>query len=492
MYRSIQLQGEADTSAIETRELQGSEYIVFPVVGLMGDIVIRPMGSTGNEFVPSSVIVQGAPSFNNRPVVMGHPEVSGNPVSANDPLILESWAFGDLFNSHAEDGNLILEAWLRAELAKDIDDAEDVITRAAAGEPVSVSIGANVIVIERRGLHKGEEYQFVWEQLIGDHLAVFNRAGVGACSIADGCKLTVAGRYVDIANWQATSELTKTGVALIGTPKESTMIDSLPKAEQAKVLARRELMLHGEESDQDIQGRIFNALEQVIPGFNWIGPYYLDQGVVQYDIWMNNDISTWQTTFDMTDNEVTIGDERIELQFAATWIPKNNARGEVMCTDAVVALIDTIVDTEDSGFTDNEADRATLGRIPESALAVMAGVKVDGATSEPPTDIAKVEIPAKLYESLQAAALTLDAQHKEAREKDIKTLGANPMFTTTFLAGQSDDQLHELASSYAAVRSAKPAEFPGTVTVEDKPEAPVGVPYLHIPTNLSQRKRMEN
>jgi hypothetical protein len=181
-YRHLHLSGA--TGGLRAASFQERDYLVVPVTALM-EGVIWPSNASGPEFVPASAL--SALGWDGRPVMRGHPSKDGVDVSANDPRVLESGAFGTVFNTTVKDGRLLMEAWLDPQRAASVSDADRIIERLRNNETVEVSIGAFVVMERRAGQHLLQSYDVVWRDIMPDHLAFLVEGQTGACSVAMGC-----------------------------------------------------------------------------------------------------------------------------------------------------------------------------------------------------------------------------------------------------------------------------------------------------------------
>ena len=172
------------TGLIRREMRHGREHIVVPVVALMQG-VIHAVNAPTAEFVPRSAIATAPHTWNGRPVVLGHPMRDGRQCSANDPTILESHAFGEVFQSHMDGNKLCMEAWIDPERVKKIG-AEKMLERILEGDVIEVSVGAFVTTKNNEGHYEGRDYEAEWVDVMPDHLA-FLPESVGACSVAMGC-----------------------------------------------------------------------------------------------------------------------------------------------------------------------------------------------------------------------------------------------------------------------------------------------------------------
>lgn len=187
--RLVHLSLSADGSLLREEILNGVRYLVSPVISKLGDKVEWPINAPTPEFIPASVLSLAVGNRNNRPVVMGHPQDdNGNYISANEPGVLEKYAYGFMFAAKFEDNKVSCEMWLDPSRAKSVGPlAPRVIERLQNGEMVEVSEGNYVLSEIEDGEWQGKKYGAKWIACWSDHLATLPEGQLGACSIDDGC-----------------------------------------------------------------------------------------------------------------------------------------------------------------------------------------------------------------------------------------------------------------------------------------------------------------
>ncbi len=163
--------------------LDGVRYLVVPAV-IMKEGVWT--GSEGPLLYRNSQLGKFPMAWDHKPIVIEHPTINGQPVSACLPEVLESRRAGMLFRTSHTDA-LKTEAWFREDRLMAL--APSVYTAINNNQPVEVSTGL---------FHDTEMVAGTWtdgKHYIGevvniqpDHLAVLP-SGKGACSIADGAGL---------------------------------------------------------------------------------------------------------------------------------------------------------------------------------------------------------------------------------------------------------------------------------------------------------------
>ena len=185
--RSLAVLAHADTQAIRRETFMGEEHLVVPIIALV-EGVLHPSNAPSPELALSSEFARHPLGWNGRPIVLNHPELNGEKVSANLPEIVENEVFGQLFNSRLNDNKLKTEAWINlARVAELSEDVQDSIERLESGDLVEVSTGLFMSLEDSSGTFEGEKYEGIWRNVVPDHLAILPEGIVGACSIEEGC-----------------------------------------------------------------------------------------------------------------------------------------------------------------------------------------------------------------------------------------------------------------------------------------------------------------
>lgn len=281
---------------------EGKSYLVVPVVALIGDIVWSPYGSPGPEWMPIAVVAETVAGWNGRPVVIDHPYEDG---SANSIGFLGQNRFGTIFDAQISPlGNLICNAYLDVDLAEQVgESAVNVYNRCLAGEQVEISIGGLCEIVKRQGISpRGEPYEYVCVGIIiQDHMAMFDFL-TGACSISSGC-----------------------GTNRMGTSNGGRRMKSwLSKLLSA---ARNQLSLEDTGlSDRDLEWKLWNALNDVVPGFEWVIEVYHDSKTVIYYVSRSTGDLCYRRSWSIEADGVTVkvGDTEEEVTMDGNWIAVTN------------------------------------------------------------------------------------------------------------------------------------------------------------------------
>ena len=186
-HRTMYVRAMVQTEDIRTAELQGRSHIVLPVVALV-EGVLHPSNAESPELALASEFGHFPDGWNGRPVVLNHPKVDGEPVSANSPRIMNNEVFGQLFNTVLDDTKLKSEIWIDTNRANELGGkVQDAVDRLQDGELMEVSTGLFMDLDPTEGTYNGARFSGIWRNIVPDHLAVLPPGTIGACSIADGC-----------------------------------------------------------------------------------------------------------------------------------------------------------------------------------------------------------------------------------------------------------------------------------------------------------------
>ena len=306
LHRHIQIRCAVDTAAIRNATFKERDHLVIPVVAMVGDIVVNPLGSSGPEFVPSSVLSRLPVAWNGRAVLTNHPDMAGEGGgSANVPSILEQMQTGEVFNARWDGKRLLMEAWIDIGLATTMGgDALAIIERCQAGEPIEVSVGGYVELEGRVGTSpKGDPYEFVWLGVTPDHLAMLPMGLKGACSVAAGC----------------------------GAPRLNAENKKEVNMDQKSLLSRVLAKLTFKPAQGDTGGESVDALKQGLyttlyateVGFDGVVDVYPETSTVVYCT--HPDLAGpylyFQRTYAKDGNKYTLGDDKEQVQFTMAYKP---------------------------------------------------------------------------------------------------------------------------------------------------------------------------
>lgn len=465
--RSIRL-AVAAAAALREETFDGRPHLVVPVVALVGDSVVRPMGSSGPEYVPAAELSFAPAGWNGRPVVPDHPTTGGRrPISANSPEVLEAERIGVLFNTRFEAGRLKTEAWLDLTRAAEGQPGYEIVSKIRSGEMIEVSVGCLVFAEPRAGrTPDGTSYEFIWHDIIPDHLAIGLSGAKGACSIADGCGAPRA------AKEENTMAQGQGGLwsRVIGQIKA--------------ILKPLESVATG-ESDVDLRDRLWSALNSTVPAFGGIEGVYPDSNTVIYAT-AGEEFAYWSRTFSVAeDGAVTLGEDEQQVEPALEWkavekaaeaieqpqpgcgCSEGVAEGERHAASAQVqeennsmtsekqkALAGRLIACSKSPFA--EPDRAALEAFPEERLVALAEAFADapapvtetapaGAT-EPEKPKTEEELIAALPEGLRHALNRLKEADAERHTSLVASLkSAQDALTEDQLKAKPVEELEVLA-----------------------------------------------
>lgn len=163
--------------------LEGRQYTVVPMVMLTEGV---HAGSQGPLFYPKDELSKTPVVWNHKPLVVYHPILNGQGISACDVDVLNKQKIGLVLNTKFEGGRLKAEAWIDKDRANAVD--ERIMAAVDSKEMMELSTGLFIDVENTTGKWKSEEYQGIARNFRPDHLALLPDQ-IGACSIADGAGL---------------------------------------------------------------------------------------------------------------------------------------------------------------------------------------------------------------------------------------------------------------------------------------------------------------
>lgn len=485
MSTPVSIRASVQTSLISEGVLEGVTYIVAPVVMMVGDAVIRSLGSEGPEFVPLCELERAPESWNYRPVVMSHPvSENGAPQLACDVKVLERTRFGYVFNARIANGKLTAEMWLDPIRAAIVGaDAVQFVERVKAGEVADVSVGALVAIEKVEGTSaKGESYSYVWHDLAPDHLAGLPLGTPGACSVELGCGTPRAAA----ATTQKGGELMKALQRLL-----------------AAVFAKADMG----ESDATTRDRLHTALFSTEAGFDSVYEVYPESKTVIFTVYRDSEYKWLRSEYTMNeDGTVALGTAEevmpttsfepvaaagiIDVAAApepkvkevvpvaacgcggnpnATVAPAQEGASKMSeVTQKVKDLAGALITCAHSPF--KEEDRAGLEAMTETRLSEFAATfsepaKVETPAPAPAAAAAQTEDQwlATAPDSIRALVSRAKVEEKARQAGLVSALkAAQSHYDETQLAAMSIDKLEEL-SAVLGTAAAEPQDFSGRV-----------------------------
>lgn len=178
----ITLKFNLANAPIRHETLKGVDYLVAPMAMLTEGV---HNGSGGPLLYKEEDIKKAVPAWNMKPIVVYHPSINGQGVSACDPTILETQQVGMIMNA-SFDGKLRAEAWIDKASAEAIDAR--VIDALENNKIMEVSTGLFTENVAEPGEWEGVAYDAIAINHQPDHLALLPDQ-IGACSVADGAGL---------------------------------------------------------------------------------------------------------------------------------------------------------------------------------------------------------------------------------------------------------------------------------------------------------------
>ena len=126
---------KAQTSSELAREetFMGIDYIVVPVIAMVEGVRFGA-NQTEPELGLSADFGKYPETWDQRPLVVNHPKISGTFVSANKLQVVEEYSFGFTNNSAVIDGKLHMEAWINTSRASEVEGVQDFLDKKEPGK----------------------------------------------------------------------------------------------------------------------------------------------------------------------------------------------------------------------------------------------------------------------------------------------------------------------------------------------------------------------
>jgi len=438
----------ADGSQLREDTFNGISYIVVPIVSAVGDQVWWPINSPAPVLILSSVLATHAQTRNFRPVVMGHPKISGDYVSANSPDVLQDYQFGFMFNSVFDDGRVKVEAWLDPIRAKEVGPAaENVIVRLQAGENVEVSEGNAVLAIKEDGIFNGKEYGIRWISAVSDHLAMLDVGKTGACNNEMGCgRLQVSQDSEDESGSSSIIVLSASNDIKASATANKSKGDAAMKD---SIFGRMLAKIRASMSNNDLRWKLYQAVSELEPGVQYVDDEDVAAGTFRYVVVISYGYSWdddsereyhwYQRSFTVNaDNSVSVNDDRVELVFDQTkaWVVKAITTEDTTETE-VEAETEVVVVESEAAPIDPNTSRSSI------SASCNCHNKNKGESTMKPT-VAQKNLASQLIASSVAPFEESDRDVLEAMsEEKLKTLAA-----------KFEDEKPEVAASTANTAAA--------------------------------------
>ncbi len=381
-----------ERAEIKTQTFQGDEHLVVPLVAQVEQVILSS-NATQPNLVLAEEFGKVPEGWNGRPVVIDHPEINGEKVSANSPDVLESEKIGSIFNSKVEDKKLKLEAWINlATVETKSDEVKAVIDSLQNDDEITeVSTGLFADIEEKSGVFNGEAFEGVWRNIVPDHLAILSDAK-GACSVEDGCG---APRVNEAQTCSCGGTCDKCKAQVKNNDTLINRFFNFIKDQRKKL------------SDVDKRAILNRALRDNVSDF-WMVEAIFNKSVVYF----TGDRFYEQSYKINSDGSVTFEGDRVEVVPETRFSKVTSNRSGNMDKEK---FVDTLIKNEASKF--GEDDRTWLMDQEEETLEKLEPVEVVAPVEEPPA-----EVPAPVAEPSNNSELTVEDYLKDAPASVRETL----------------------------------------------------------------------
>lgn len=217
-----------DVSNVREGMLHGRPHYIVPMVMSIEGV---HSGSQGPLLYPSQELRRGTRVWNHKPIVVNHPQKNGRFISACSAEVLNECRIGVVLNAKYDDKQRA-EAWIDKELVR--EKARDIDTAIVNQKPMPVSTGLDTDIELGAGQWNNERYIGVARNHRPDHLAVLINQD-GACSLNDGCGLSVTNASTEEPKMKTKKELVDELIANKDSGWKETDRDGLMNFPEARL-----------------------------------------------------------------------------------------------------------------------------------------------------------------------------------------------------------------------------------------------------------------
>lgn len=185
----IEVVANVDAARVRRASVGGRSYLVAPMTLIVPGVLA---GSRGPLYYPPDEVSRNVGIWDRAPLTLGHPQRDGAYVSANEPGILAATGLGHVRNPRY-DGQLRAEGWFDELRTRNL--SPETHKALCDGRPFELSTGlvTDNHPAPKGSHHNGVPYNATARNYRRDHVAILHgaAAGVGACSVKDGCGVLV-------------------------------------------------------------------------------------------------------------------------------------------------------------------------------------------------------------------------------------------------------------------------------------------------------------
>jgi hypothetical protein len=187
MNTRVNVRVAVNAASIRREQHNGREHIVVPSFTLPDGVVMN------GGLYPHDEIEKSYASLEGTLAPLGHPQVNGEYVSAQQPDAINSYHVGAWNKNVRRVGNRIaIDKWVDVEYAKNSEGGRALLSAIDKGEPIHTSTG---IFLEREMTPNADGYDWIARNMTFDHDALLV-GEIGAATPEDGVGMMVNKTFV--------------------------------------------------------------------------------------------------------------------------------------------------------------------------------------------------------------------------------------------------------------------------------------------------------
>lgn len=406
---------------------QEKAHLVVPVTMMVEGV---HNGSQGAIYHSIEELGKFPASWNGIPVIVNHPQINGEYVSANQPEIVDKEVIGKVFNTDVDGTKLKAEAWIDEDKLSSLHP--EVLEAINNGEEMEVSLGMFTENEEVEGEWNGEKYERIARNHRPDHLALLPDA-VGACSCEDGCGIG-ANEYNDNMKIDITGKIEGKDLLFVLRRMNREGFALAPI---------------GNNQAQGYRERM-DAVYSTLNGLNKEGSYHYLEEMYDDELIYNKSsdggTTMYKQSYKFESGKIEFVGEPIEVHKKVEYVTNNltNFKKEVKmaneCAPCIKKKVDDLIANSQGRWT--EDDREMLQTLSEAML--------DKIAKPVEKEVVKTVEVNKLTADDQAALEYGKKQLKERREGFVKSILDNTekgTWSEDKLKSMDDETLESISKS---------------------------------------------
>ena len=188
----VNVKSRVNNASIRREQRNGRDVVIVPSATLPDDVVMNRIK------YPANVIEDGFKTLERTPAPLGHPQINGAYVNANDPEAINGfWVGAWNENVRRENGRVFLDKVIDVTRAESTEQGRELLEAINQETPIHTSTGLFLDVNEANE----EDYDLVATKMVGDHdCFLLNQEGAATPEQGVGVFVNSNGEKIEVIN----------------------------------------------------------------------------------------------------------------------------------------------------------------------------------------------------------------------------------------------------------------------------------------------------